>query len=404
MDTVLGLSMTPTTVGLVLVEGDGVDGATKGHDAFEVRRGGFSPVTTSEFVAEALSRTQAIAGGQRVQSIGVTWSDDASVEASLLLDSLADSGFHNVVPIRLPEATEAFARGIGQVIGSDVTAVCVVEPDAVVALVVDTVRDDVQTAVNYDLQTEQDLIGWLSELLVRAEWQPDGLVLLGSGDEFDTIARDLEQILGIPVLAPAEAELALARGAALASVNSVGLFDDPVFALPVPAPARRRPSAAQRAPMALLAGGVLAFVVSASVAVGLELVPDRVTPTVHREVVNTAETPAVRPAAPPAPVEPPQVLPALPEEPSQSAPPPETLSEPAPEQTPETAMTMDPVEAAPDTPAPADPAAAPPVDAAAAPPAPTEATVPPVAEAKPSLRTRILERLADLRNDPAPAG
>ena len=79
MDTVLGLSMTPTTVGLVLVQGDGVDGATKGHDTFEVRRGGFSPVTTSEFVAEALSRTQAIAGGQRLQSIGVTWSDDASV-------------------------------------------------------------------------------------------------------------------------------------------------------------------------------------------------------------------------------------------------------------------------------------------------------------------------------------
>ena len=46
MDTVLGLSMTPTTVGLVLVEGDGVDGATKNHDAFEVRRGGYSPVTT----------------------------------------------------------------------------------------------------------------------------------------------------------------------------------------------------------------------------------------------------------------------------------------------------------------------------------------------------------------------
>ncbi len=140
METVLGLSMTPpTTVGLVLVEGDGVEGATKGHDAFEVRRGGFSPpVTTSEFVAEALSRTQAIADGQRLQSIGVTWSDDASVEASLLLDSLADCGFDNVIPpIRLPEATEAFARGIGQVIGSDVTAVCVVEPEAIVALIVD---------------------------------------------------------------------------------------------------------------------------------------------------------------------------------------------------------------------------------------------------------------------------
>ncbi len=108
--------MTPTTVGLVLVEGDGVEGATKGHDAFEVRRGGFSPpVTTSEFVAEALSRTQAIADGQRLQSIGVTWSDDASVEASLLLDSLADCGFANVIPPsgcpRPPRRSHAVSAG-----------------------------------------------------------------------------------------------------------------------------------------------------------------------------------------------------------------------------------------------------------------------------------------------------
>ncbi|MGY4709376.1 DUF7159 family protein [Mycolicibacterium sp. CBM1] len=402
MDTVLGLSMTPTTVGLVLVEGDGIDGATKHHDAFEVRRGGFSPVTTSEFVAEALSRTQAIAGGQRLQSIGVTWSDDASLEASLLLDSLADSGFRNVVPIRLPEATEAFARGIGAVIGSEVTAVCVVEPEAVVALVVDSGQEAVQTAVNYDLQTEQDLIAWLSDLLARPGWQPDGLVLLGSGDEFDVMARELEQILGILVLAPAEAELALARGAALASVNSVGLLDDPFFAVSAVAPAPRRASAAQRAPMALLVGGVVAFVVSSSVAVGLELVPERTTPTVHRDVVNTAETPALKPAAVPPAAPPVEAFPVPPPEQSLQAPPPESLPEPAPEQVQDTAITMDPVEPAPQDPAlaaPVDPAAVPPVDVGAPP-----ATVPPVTESKPSLRTRILERLQGLRSDPAPAG
>ncbi|WP_236147404.1 hypothetical protein [Mycolicibacterium sp. CH28] len=394
--------MTPTTVGLVLVEGDGVAGVTKGHDAFEVRRGGFSPVTTSEFVAEALSRTQAIAGGQRLQSIGVTWSDDASVEASLLLNSLADSGFDNVVPIRLPEATEAFARGIGEVIGSDVTAVCVVEPDAVVALVVDSIENSVQTAVSYDLETEQDLIGWLTELLARAGWQPDGLVLLGSGDEFDTIARELEQILGIPVLAPAEAELALARGAALASVNTIDLFDDPVFALCAPPAPRRSPSAAHRAPLALLVGGVVAFVVSASVAVGLELLPDRGVRSEHREVVNTAETPALKPAAVlPAPAPLPEALP-TPAEQALPAAPPETMSAPMPEQAVEPAMTMNPTDPAPQAPvvdASADPAAAGPV-----PQAPVEATVPTVPEAKPSLRTRILERLADLRSDPAPGG
>ncbi|WP_167101092.1 hypothetical protein [Mycobacterium sp. DL592] len=393
MDTVLGLSMTPTTVGLVLVEGDGADGATKNHDAFEVRRGGYSPVTTSEFVAEALSRTQAIAGGQHLQSIGVTWSDDAAVEASMFLDSLADSGFHNVVPIRLPEATEAFARGIGEVIESRVTAVCVVEPDAVVALVVDTVTDATDSVVSYDLESESDLIGWLADVLARDGWQPDSLVVLGSGEELDQIARELEQVLGIPVFAPAEAELALARGAALASVNSIGLFDDPLFVAP-PRPPRRRPLS-HSAPVAMVVGGVLTFVVSASVAVGLAVLPDGDSANAARAFVTSAETPAVRPVtAPLAPVPPPQLAPPAPEQAPIPAPPPDVAPAPAPE----AALTEESVSDAP-APAPVEaPPSAAPVEAMAPPPEAIQPTVPPVPTSKPSLRTRILERLSGLRD------
>ncbi|BBY60841.1 DUF7159 family protein [Mycolicibacterium sarraceniae] len=391
MDTVLGLSMTPTTVGLVLVQGDGVDGATKGHDAFDVRRGGFSPVTTSEFVAEALSRTQAIAGGQRLQSIGVTWSDDASVEASLLLDSLADSGFDNVIPIRLPEATEAFARGIGRVIGSDVTAVCVVEPEAVVALVVDAQEGAVQTCVSYDLETDQDLIGWLSDILGGSDWSPDGLVLLGSGDGLESIARRLEEVVGIPAFAPAEAELALARGAALASVNGIGILDDPLFTLPALPADRHRDSKAMRGATALLAGGVVAFVVSASVAVGLELLPDHGVRPEHRNVVNTAETPALAPERAPEALAPPASEPA----PALAAPeaaPSLPVASPEPEPTfdatPVVAMTMNvPPPEAPPSDVPLDPAALPPIPASIAPP--------PV-QPKPSLRTRLRDRLSGL--------
>ncbi len=394
METVLGLSMTPTTVGLVLVEGDGADGATKGHDAFEVRRGGFSPVTTSEFVAEALSRTQAIAGGQRLQSIGVTWSDDASVEASLLLDSLADCGFANVIPVRLPEATEAFARGIGQVIGSDVTAVCVVEPEAIVALVVDAHEGAVQTAVNYALETDQDLIDWLSDLLSASEWKPDGVVLLGSGEGLESIARRLEHNLGIPAFAPAEAELALARGAALASVNGIGMVDDPSFDLPVGPPVRRKDATAVRGATALLAGAVVAFVVSASVAVGLELLPNQGARPEHRDVVNTAETPPLRPVpASEAPAPAPHALSGS--EPEQTGPAPVQApsSEPTFDSAPVVAMTMN-VPAPPPEAPPADlvPEGLPPVEAAPPPPPPAVIAPPPV-EPKPSLRTRLRERL-----------
>ncbi|MCB9415955.1 MAG: hypothetical protein H6522_01570 [Mycolicibacterium sp.] len=406
MDTVLGLSMTPTTVGLVLVEGDGRDGTTRDHDAFEIRRGGFSPVTTSEYVAEALSRTRAIAGGQQLQSIGVTWSDDAAIEASLLLDSLADYGFRNVVPIRLPEATEAFARGIGEVIGSDVTSVCVVEPEGAVALVVDSRQNTVRSAVNYDLETDHDLTRWLSEVVNRDGWHPDGLVLLGSGEDLDEIARHLELMLGIPVFAPAEAELALARGAALASVNSIGLLDDPVFAAFPYRPKRRRMPKAQALGLSMLIGGAATFVVSASVAVGLALLPDSGPPADQRPMVKTAETPAVRPAAvprPPAP--PPQVLTPPPAEPVLPAPPPETMSEPVPEAPIEEPAASGPAQVPVEPPvaAPVEPAAPPAVAAPAAPPVVQAPTVPPV-PGKPSLRERILRHLPGFRDDLPAAG
>ena len=139
MDAVLGLSMTPTSVGLVLVEGQDADGATMDRDAFDVYDGA---LPTCEQATAAVLRTEALAAnrGRRLHSIGVTWSEDADAEASALMKSLSESGFDNVVPIRLPEATEALARGMAAVIGYETTAVCVIEPDSVISIVVNTVR------------------------------------------------------------------------------------------------------------------------------------------------------------------------------------------------------------------------------------------------------------------------
>src|SRR5215213_1032496 len=134
------------------------------RDAFDVRssrsRGRSSPLQTSEQAAAAVLRSEALAAtrGHRLRSIGVTWSDDADTEASLLLKSLTDSGFENVVPVRLPEATEALARGIAEVIGYGTTAVCVLEPETVMTLIVHGRDGSVQTAVNHVVVTEEDLI------------------------------------------------------------------------------------------------------------------------------------------------------------------------------------------------------------------------------------------------------
>ena len=74
---------------------------------------------------------------------------DAGAEASLLLESLSDSGFDNVVPVRLPEATDALARGIAEVTGYEITAVCVIEPETVMVLVVNARDGAVRTALNH---------------------------------------------------------------------------------------------------------------------------------------------------------------------------------------------------------------------------------------------------------------
>ncbi len=414
MEAVLGLSVTPSAVGLVLVEGQDADGATVDREAFEIpRRRRSTALETSEQAAAAVLRTEANAAtrGQRLHSIGVTWSDDASTEASLLLKSLSDRGFDNVVPVRLPEATEALAWGVAEVIGEDITAVCLIEPDTVIALIVHTSEGAVQTAVNHSIDSEEALVRWLSAVFTRADWRPQALVVVGSGGDVDALMPRLEDVLSVPVFAPAEAELALARGAALASAHT----DEQIFTDETPV-RRERPSrssrrpAGQAGPLAMLVAGAVTFVVSVSVAVSLEITPKKVAapPEPRPAAKSTPDSGAVAdsaPLAPPrrsvsVPIADSPLTPA--EAPVEVAPPPvEVPPEPpavvtdlpvAPEAAP---VDGPPPEAAPAPPTPDAPAEAlpPPAPAVAAPPAQ------PVPAERPSLRERIRDRLSGLGHD-----
>src|ERR1700710_417671 len=151
----------------------------------------------------AVLRTEALAAnrGRRLHSIGVTWSEDADAEASALMRSLSESGFDNVVPIRLPEATEALARGMAAVIGYETTAVCVIEPDSVISIVVNTFDGAVQTAFNHAIDSDESLISWLSTVFTKADWQPQALVVVGSAGGFESILPQLEDALSVPVFA-----------------------------------------------------------------------------------------------------------------------------------------------------------------------------------------------------------
>ncbi len=417
MDAVLGLSMTPTTVGLVLVEGQDADGATIDKDEFAVRgrgRGLVSAVNTSEKAAAAVLRSEAIAAarGHRLHSIGVTWSEDADTEASLLLESLSESGFDNVVAVRLPAATESLARGIASVIGYEITAVCVIEPDAVVVLVVDRADGAVQTAVNHTVTTDEDLARWLSAIFAQADWQPEALVLVGSASDLDAITPHLEDVLSVPVFVPAEAQLALARGAAMASAHGPDFFLDETGEESSQVHTTRRrswPLSHVGAAGAMLGVGVVTFVVSGSLAIGLQLTSgEGANPAEKPPAANIAEAvKAVRPA-PTAPV--PTVEAALPPQPPPAAEipaPPEIVVDPVPMAEPPV-----PEAPAPDPLAPPEPvySEAPPIPAGAPAPPPGVTPVPglvpapvtPVPEQKPGILQRLKEKLSDIGQPDVP--
>lgn len=393
--------MTPTTVGFVLVDGQGANGDTMDHDAFSLPNdSGSATAGTSAYVADAVSRKQAIAAarGHRVRSIGVTWSGDTDAEAARLLESLTDSGFDNVVAVRLPEATEALAWGIGRVIGYDKTAVCVIEPEAVTVVVVDISDNTVQATVSHALASDDDLIWWLTSTFDREDWRPEGLVLVGSDCDLEALRFELEEALSMPVLAPAEAELALARGAALASAHnsefvSMELSQEPGQESGTDADQGRSRSWLYTGALTMLVAGVLTFVVSSSLAVGLHLTSQDSRPVENRAVTNSSRTPAaVQPA--PVPLAPPvqEVQP-----PVQEVQPPEPAASLVPETPVEPPVTVED-----STPSPVslpDQSAASPPPAVAPTPAPPIAP-PPVAQvpqSKPGILTRIKERLSDLR-------
>ena len=96
-------------------------------------------VSTAEQVADEVLRVEALAGASdhRLRVVGVTWNDDASAEAALLLEALTDAGFDNVVPVRYLEAVETLAQAIAPVIGYEQTAVCILEHDWANVVMVD---------------------------------------------------------------------------------------------------------------------------------------------------------------------------------------------------------------------------------------------------------------------------
>ncbi len=239
MDIVLGVSLAPSaassaapsSVRMVLVEGEHADGVTVDQDDFGVDARNGSP---SEQLMSAIlgTRESAREGGYRLTSTGVTVSDET--QANLFRDALAERKVGGVTLVSEFLAAVALAQTVGGATGYRQTALLFVEPDSATLAVVDSgdggigaVRRVVLPAD--DASAEAELAG-LAAAVDGLDVRPGGLFLVGSAVDVGVLKSRLDAVSPIPISVPEEPDLALARGAALASAHAP-LFDSSTSAV-----------------------------------------------------------------------------------------------------------------------------------------------------------------------------
>ncbi|WP_159234774.1 DUF7159 family protein, partial [Mycolicibacterium vanbaalenii] len=226
MDIVLGVSMTPTTVRMVLVEGENADGVTVDHDVFDVASAAGSAnaaASRSKGVAEQVlaavlgTRESAQAGGHHLKSIGVAWSDHA--EAAALRDALAERDIDDVMLVSEGHAASSLAQAVGRAVGYDTTALLFVNRDTATLSVVQTDDGSVVKVLSRTLHSADAMavLTEMAEAVAAQEAPPQGMFVVGSGVDVSSVKVHLEHLVALPVNAPEDADMALARGAALAS-------------------------------------------------------------------------------------------------------------------------------------------------------------------------------------------
>lgn len=225
VDTVLGVSMAPTTVRIVLVEGENADGLTLEEDNIAVA-GDQDPGTFSapDQVVAAILGTREGAGeaGYELRSTGVTWTDQRA--AAELRDALAARKVENVMLVSSFLAAAALAQSMGNATGYARNALLYVEPDAATLAVVNTTDGSIIDVRREQLPDDDDqAVAALVNLVSSAEnldEHPDGLLVVGSGVDIPLIRPALEDATSLPLSVPDHPETALARGAALAAANA----------------------------------------------------------------------------------------------------------------------------------------------------------------------------------------
>ncbi len=220
MDIVLGVSMTPTTVRMALVEGDKADGEIVDHDIFETQTADGSATPVDQVVSAILgTRESAEEGGHHLKSVGVAWSDHDA--AARLRDALDAAGVKDVMMVSELHAAGSLAQAAGAAVGYSSTGVLFVDRDTATMSVVQP-DGSISKVLSRSLHTTDAMavLGEMAAAVSGAEASPQGMFVVGAGVDVTAVQAHLAELLDIPVNAPGDSDLALARGAALASANA----------------------------------------------------------------------------------------------------------------------------------------------------------------------------------------
>lgn len=224
MDIVLGVAMEPSAVRLVLIEGADADGVSIEEDSIEV--------TETAQVIDALigTREGAAESGYRLASTGVTWTDAS--EVAPLRAELAAREIGGVMLVSPLLAAAALAQTVGAALEYEHIAMLFVEADSATLAVVDVADGsivDLHRHVLRDASVAAELVTMLAGL-DAPESRAQGVFVVGCGVDIVDLKPALEAATSLVVSLPEEPDMALARGAALASANAP-LFSSSTSAL-----------------------------------------------------------------------------------------------------------------------------------------------------------------------------
>jgi putative ABC transport system ATP-binding protein len=226
VDVVLGVSMAPTAIRMVLVAGKHADGVIVDQTSFDLTENDDAPAGAAldQVISTILgTRQDAAESGYHLTSTGVTWADTGDTAAALC-QKLAVNKIENVVLVSALSAAACVARAVGHPAHHARTALLYIDPDTATSAVVNAADGSV-TEVRQRFLPEDDneAVATVADMVKGTEEMepsPEGIFVIGSGVDIPLITPALEAATSLPVSAPENPGMALARGAALASVHA----------------------------------------------------------------------------------------------------------------------------------------------------------------------------------------